>query len=86
MFLGSRYNMKPSKLKTLGSVNVLPCPGGTGAEPCELGIVFRSRRASHKHGEHLYSFIPWEYRLEEGSPGHVDMEDAAQRTQFLMHQ
>lgn len=86
MFLGSRYNVKPSKLKTLGSANVLPCPGGTGAEPCELGIVFRSRGASHKHGEHHYSFIPREYRLEEGSPGHAGMEDAAQRKQFRMHQ
>ena len=78
--------MKPRKLKTLGSANVLPCPGGAGAEPCELGIVFRSREASHEHGKHHYSFLPWEYRLEEGSPGHVGMEDGAQRKQFCMHQ
>lgn len=49
--------MKPRKLKTLGSANVLPCPGGTGAEPCELGIVFRSREASHEHGKHHHSFL-----------------------------
>lgn len=66
MFLGSGQNVKPSKLKTSGSASVLLCLRGRGAEPCELGIVFRSRKASHKHGKHHSSFIPWEYGPEEG--------------------
>lgn len=50
LFLGFRSNVKLLKLKI--SAKVLFFSWGTGAEPCELGIVFRSRKRSHKHGKH----------------------------------